>query len=133
MLRRPRTWLILLTVWAVTLFILSHQSNLFPPGPDIPNIDKVEHTVYFTIGGLVFFSWLRTRRPAMSFLATAGCTIAFCSIVGALDELHQWYVPNRSGLDRGDWIADTLGGVFGAFLGQWIVPRFFSRRQSRPA
>ena len=43
MLRRPRTWLILLVVWWVTLFILSHQSNLFPPGPDIENIDKVEH------------------------------------------------------------------------------------------
>ncbi len=133
MLRRPRTWLILLALWAVTLFILSHQSNLFPPGPDIPNIDKVEHAAYFTIGGTVFFLWLRARRPAMSFLATAACTIVFCSVIGALDELHQWFVPNRNGLDRGDWIADTLGGVFGTLLGQWIMPRMLGIVRGRPA
>ena len=123
MLRRPRTWLILLAVWAVTLFILSHQSNLFPPGPDIPNIDKIEHAVYFTIGGMVFFLWLRTRRPAMSFLAAAGCTILFCSLIGALDEFHQSFIPNRSGNDPGDWTADTLGGLLGSLAGQSIVPR----------
>jgi VanZ family protein len=133
MLRRPRTWLILLAVWAVILFILSHQSNLFPPGPDIPNIDKVEHAAYFTLGGAVFFLWLRARRPGISFLAAAGCTILFCSVIGALDEFHQSFIPNRSGNDLGDWTADTLGGVIGALLGQWIVSRFFSRQQSRTA
>jgi VanZ family protein len=52
-------------------------------------------------------------------------------VIGALDELHQWFVPNRSGLDRGDWIADTLGGVFGTLLGQWVMPRLLGIAQRR--
>lgn len=119
MFRRPRPWLILLAVWWATLFILSHQSHLHPPGPDIANIDKVEHATYFTIGGFFFFSWLRARWPGMSFLVAAGLTILFCSGIGALDEFHQSFVPNRSGNDPGDWAADTLGGLLGAFVGRW--------------
>jgi VanZ family protein len=127
MLRRPRTLLILLAIWWVALFILSHQSSLFPPGPDIENIDKVEHLAYFTLGGVLFFLWLRTVRPGLRFLSAAALTILFCSVVGALDEFHQSFVPNRNGNDPGDWIADTLGGVLGSLVGQWIHRRCRSR------
>jgi VanZ family protein len=131
MLRRPRTWLILLAVWWVALFIVSHQSSLFPPGPDIENIDKVEHLAYFALGGFLFFVWLRLRRPATGFLAAAALTILFCSVIGALDEFHQSFIPNRSGNDPGDWIADTLGGVLGSFVGQWLHRLRGSRDPSR--
>lgn len=131
MVLRPRTWLILLVLWGVTLFILSHQSNLFPPGPDIENIDKVEHLVYFTLGGALFFCCLRSWRPSLGFLAAAGVTILFCSVIGALDEFHQSFIPGRSGNDSGDWVADTLGGFFGAFLGQRIRLYLQSREQRR--
>jgi VanZ family protein len=120
MLRRPRTWLTLLAVWWVTLFILSHQSDLHPPGPDIENIDKVEHTAYFTLGGLCFFCWLRAWRPGISFLAATGLTILFCAVTGALDEFHQGFIPNRTGNDPGDWAADTLGGLLGSMAGAWL-------------
>lgn len=130
MLRRPRTLLVLLAVWWVALFILSHQSSLFPPGPDIENIDKVEHLAYFTLGGVLFFLWLRAVRPGTRFLAAAALTILFCSVVGALDEFHQSFIPNRNGNDPGDWIADTLGGVLGSFVGQWIHRRWRSRGAS---
>jgi VanZ family protein len=133
MVRRPRTWLILLAVWWVTLFILSHQSHLFPPGPDIPNIDKVEHTTYFTLGGAIFFCWLRAWRPGLSFLAAAGLTILFCSVIGALDEFHQSFIENRSGNDPWDWAADTVGGLLGSLVGQWIHSRLQGREQRRMA
>jgi VanZ family protein len=133
MLRRPSTWLILLVIWWVTLFILSNQSHLFPPGPNIPNIDKVEHATYFTVGGAIFFCWLRARLPGMSFLAAAGLTILFCSVIGALDEFHQWFIPNRSGLDKWDWTADTVGGLLGSLAGQWLHARLRAREQRRMA
>ena len=92
-------------------------------GPDIANFDKVEHATYFTIGGALFYSWIRSLRPGLSFLAAAGLTILFCSGVGALDEYHQSFIPNRSGNDPGDWAADTLGGMLGSFLGSWLQTR----------
>lgn len=130
MLRRPRTWLVLLAVWWTTLFILSHQSHLDPPGPDIANIDKVEHAIYFTLGGLCFFCGLRAWRPGTSFLVAAGFAIVFCSVIGALDEFHQSFIPNRSGNDPGDWAADTLGGLFGSVAGAWVHTRL--TRQKAP-
>lgn len=129
MLRRPRTWFILLAVWWLVLFILSHQSSLFPPGPNFRHIDKVEHATFFTLGGALFFLGLRALRPGMSFLDSALLTILFCSVIGAVDEFHQSFIPNRSGNDPGDWLADTIGGLLGAFLGRWI----FSRLQTKKA
>ncbi len=130
MLRRPRFWFILLAIWWVALFILSHQSHLHPPAPDLPNIDKVEHLTYYTLGGIMFFLGLRLARLGMVFLAAAGCTILFCSVVGALDEFHQSFIPNRSGNDPGDWTADTLGGLVGSFLGAWMYSRIGKQKDS---
>jgi VanZ family protein len=128
MLRRPRTWLILLAVWWATLFVLSHQSHLHPPGTDIANIDKVYHAGYFTIGGMMFFSWLRLRRAGMGFLAAAALTILFCSVIGALDEFHQSFIPNRSGNDPWDWTADTVGGLLGCLAGAWRQARLAGKK-----
>jgi VanZ family protein len=133
MLRRPLFWLLLLIVWWVALFILSHQSQLFPPGPDIKHIDKVEHAAYFTLGGFLFFVVLRLVKPRMSFLAAALLTVLACSVIGALDEFHQSFIPNRSGNDVGDWLADTLGGVLGSILGQWFSSRLLAGSRQRPA
>lgn len=120
----------MLAVWWVALFILSHQSHLFPPGPDIQNIDKVEHAAYFTLGGLFFFLGLRAWRPDMRTLAASALTILFCSVIGALDEFHQSFVPNRSGNDPGDWMADTLGGLIGSILGIWMHRRLKAKKAS---
>jgi VanZ family protein len=128
MLRRPSFWFILLAVWWAALFILSHQSALLPPGPDIQHIDKVEHAAYFTLGGAFFFLGLRLVRPGIGFLAVALLTVVFCSAIGALDELHQSFIPNRSGNDFGDWIADTVGGVFGSLFGQLMFARWQARK-----
>ncbi len=41
--------------------------------------------------------------------------VLICSIYGASDELHQWFVPGRS-TDIFDWLTDTAGGFFGSFV-----------------
>jgi VanZ family protein len=123
MFRHPRTWLILLAIWWGVLFYLSHQSRLNPPGPDLKHMDKVYHATYFMIGGLCFFVWLRCRCPGVRFVAAAIITVLFCSLLGALDEYHQSFIPNRSGNDWGDWLADTTGGLIGAVLGNFAGSR----------
>ncbi|MFZ4766000.1 MAG: VanZ family protein [Roseimicrobium sp.] len=123
MLRRPRTWFVALALWFTVLFAISHQSKLHPPGPDFPGVDKVHHTAYFTLGGICVFLGLRLAKPQAQTAIIAGLTVAFCSACGVFDEVHQSFIPNRSGNDLGDWLADTLGGVLGALAGSRIYRR----------
>src|SRR6478609_4892020 len=122
-LANSRLWFGLVAVWFAVLFWLSSQSHLNPPGPEFANKDKVLHTGYFTLGGTLFFLGMRHRKPALRQLLAALLTIAFCSAVGAFDEWHQTFTPNRSGNDIWDWTADTLGGLLGALAGRRIMRR----------
>ena len=42
------------------------------------------------------------------------------SVYGALDELHQLFIPGRSA-DVSDWAFDTLGAVLGLLIGSWLM------------
>ena len=121
MLRAPRFWFILVTVWFVVLFILSNTSNLHPPGPEFEYKDKVLHALYYSMGGAWFFAGMRLFNPTRSALMTAVFTVLFCSTVGIFDEWHQSFIPNRSGNDFGDWCADTFGGVLGSSFGIFVL------------
>ena len=67
--------------------------------------DKLVHLLEFAVLG-----FLAARATGS---ARGGFTIA--AIWGAVDEVHQAFVPLRSpGLD--DWLADVIGGFLGAML-----------------
>lgn len=127
MLRRPAFWFAVVVVWYTVLFFLSHQSRLHPPGPQFENRDKVYHAGYFMLGAASFFIGLRLAKPGMSLPAAVALTILLCMVGGALDEYHQSFVPNRSGNDFGDWLADSTGGVLGFLLGMVILRTPFLR------
>jgi len=38
-------------------------------------------------------------------------------------------VPGRVGWDLDDWIADTLGSLFGGVVARWVVPRLAAVRR----
>ncbi|MBR4011522.1 MAG: VanZ family protein, partial [Spirochaetaceae bacterium] len=42
------------------------------------------------------------------------------SIYGIIDEIHQSFTPGRSSTIS-DWIADTLGALFGSFVFYLVV------------
>ncbi|MBX7211923.1 MAG: VanZ family protein [Verrucomicrobiaceae bacterium] len=126
LLRTPRFWWRLVIVWFLALFVLSSLSHL-PPGPRVVNIDKIEHTAYFALGATCFYLARRLGNRALTARTAAISTVLFCMVVGAFDEFHQSFVPNRSGNDPFDWMADTLGGVAGALAG-WAVLRLLFRR-----
>ena len=127
---QPRTWFIAAFVWFAALFFFSSQSRLRPPGPDFAGVDKVHHTVYFTLGGMCIFMGLRLRKPGWTSFGVAVLTILACSAGGAFDEFHQSFVPNRSGNDPGDWMADTLGGLLGSLAGAWLHKRLKRGKES---
>ena len=68
--------------------------------------DKLAHLFEFALLG-----FLAARATGS---ARGGFSIA--AVWGAVDEVHQAFVPLRSpGLD--DWLADLIGGFLGAMLG----------------
>ena len=122
LVRNPSLWWSLVFVWFVALFVLSSMPKL-PPGPKIPFEDKIAHTVYYSIGAAWFYLARRFKRSTLTGIAATFSSVLFCMAVGAFDEFHQSFVPNRSGNDPYDWLADTLGGFVGSLAG-WMIFRF---------
>lgn len=97
------------------------MATSWPSPPAMPNdSDKLVHfTAYGLLGASV--AWAaqsRARRIAVLFAVGI-------SLLGAADEWHQQFIPNRR-MDVRDWVADTAGAVTGLFL----VTALARRRES---
>ncbi len=99
------------------------------PAPALPDIldfsDKVKHFIAYS--GFAFLLALtlhfqdKYKKFARYFFFYALIIVA---VYGALDEIHQIFVPNRL-CEFWDWVADIAGGLFGvslsiAFLKKYI-------------
>lgn len=102
--------------WAAALLLIGSCQD--PPSPDfealIP-IDKVAHFfMYGILGALAAWGWDRSGRDRPWLIPLVAVWI-----VGAIDELHQIRVPNRTA-EFADWIADVLGAsVAFIFVSRW--------------
>jgi VanZ family protein len=114
-LSTPMLWRVLTLIWFGVLWWLSSQSFLPKPG-DFEGADKWEHITFFAIGGTCFLLGLRLAGRARSFGTALGLTLAFCALIGVVDEWHQLYTPGRSGGDVWDWTADVTGGLVGTLV-----------------
>ncbi|NUP89441.1 MAG: VanZ family protein [Candidatus Sumerlaeia bacterium] len=83
----------------------------------IPHLDKIAHTVEYTILGLLLARVAMRLRPLRLAQLTAVCG-AFALAFGITDELHQSFVPGRS-VSLVDLAADTAGGALGALA--WVL------------
>lgn len=121
----PLLWRVLVVVWAVVLYWLSEQSSL-PQPASFDGVDKLEHMVFFAAGGACFLLGLRLAGLVPRTFDAIAVTVVFCSLVGGLDEWHQTHTPGRSGGDVADWLADSVGGIVGAYgaigLQLWLAP-----------
>jgi VanZ family protein len=111
----PTLWRFLVLLWFGTLYWLSSQSHL-PSPASFEGVDKLEHTIFFSAGGMCFLLGLRLAGFARSTTIATLCSVLFCAAVGGFDEWHQLHTPGRSGADVWDWTADLCGGFLGAFL-----------------
>ena len=104
-------WIILLTATSL-------------PGNDVPDLhisDKVEHfSAYAILTVFLTFTVLLQNKYQMLKKHAYLLTVLLVSIYGALDELHQLYIPGRS-CDIMDWTADTLAACFGVLIVYIIV------------
>ena len=116
----------LIILWAILIFSMSNQQGSESSGLsrrisrwffkeeqiDIvePYVRKIAHFGEYTIGGILFMSlfltyeWTERKQIIVSILLGVWYAI--------LDEIHQLFIPNRSGNIKDVWI-DTLGICFG--------------------
>lgn len=103
----------LVLYWGLILTLTSlPQANM----PNVQTNDKVSHFLAYLGLAFLLYAYLRLRRGFNSDKKKLIIiVIATASLYGALDELHQLFVPGRSA-DVIDWIADTLGAIAGIIL-----------------
>lgn len=120
---RTKTFVYLpLVLYWITIFILTTI-----PADVIPQFfnaqDKLEHFgAYFVLAILLNLALYFQKRFSMiagkSFLFTA----LFVAGYGAIDELHQLFIPGRV-CDFFDWTSDTIGGI----IGMWMIYLFLRK------
>lgn len=94
-------------VWAAVIVILTSIPGIRPP-INVGYSDKIAHFgVYAILGWLAGRAMLAPRTPGR--LLAVWTSLA---LFGALDELHQIWIPNRM-TALSDWVADLLGLAIG--------------------
>ena len=115
--RSPWFWLAAFAVWFGTLWWLSSRVQHFPPALDFRASDKVLHFGYFFGGAGLFSAFLFRLNPEKpNWGKIFRLTLLAAALVGAIDEHHQTYTPNRSGHDPADFVADVLGALCGTLV-----------------
>lgn len=110
-------------VWLVYIPLIIYWIILFTattlPGPQLPDIhlsDKIEHFgAFFVLAVLLNLALIYQRKSYLLYNYATLVTIIICFSYGAVDELHQMFIPGRSA-DIRDWLADSTGVLVGVFL-----------------
>ncbi len=113
--------------WQILMAALFFQSSISQiPIPDI-GIDWFDKILHFVVFGILGFLMARSLKYANFKQLNSNFviwSIIICSIYGAMDEIHQLYVPGRFAT-VGDWVADVLGIIVFVLLYQKILSRRF--------
>ena len=109
MVTRGRLYLLMLAGWvALTLTLTSIPNPEF--GSSFPGADKIAHFGFYGVAGFLFVLW---RREIGTGAAVAVVWAAiFAALLGAVDEVHQQWIPGRS-MELLDWAVDFAGGTAG--------------------
>lgn len=122
-------WVGLWVLWMVLIALTSHVPGELLPQTRFEGADKVGHiAAYFVLGVLGVGAVARIRgdwpRPLVGSTA-----LVVGALFGALDELHQSFVPGRH-MSMDDWLTDLLGlalaviaarAARGALARSWLV------------
>ena len=104
----------------------SIQESLF--GPDVDLLSPTAHFCEYALLGFLLSNALRQHVPTGRAFLLA---IAYASLFGVTDELHQYFVPERM-CDPLDWLVDTCGATLGALVAHLVLPKIEGMRARRP-
>ncbi|MCC6864916.1 MAG: VanZ family protein [Ignavibacteria bacterium] len=120
---RYHFWVI---AWALIIFIQSSFPAIEIPKVEWISMDKVIHMgVFGLLVMLCYISFINLKHQntfkSSPLLWSAVLTI----IYGASDEIHQYFVPNRSS-EVLDWMADILGIIIMLLLIKYYLSKKFN-------
>ncbi len=104
------------------IFVLSSQSGLrVSEDPDLDRpLRSAAHVItYATLGGLILYALTGFGRVTLTGVLTA---FAIAVVYGASDEVHQAFVPERSG-QLADVAMDALGAAAGVAIASLVLRR----------
>ncbi len=85
---------------------------------------KLVHVIeYGVLSGLIFFGIFNTYDIPLSWMSIYSITLTY--IYGLTDELHQVFVPSRTGR-----LTDTIANFIGAIIFQAVIYSFVKKRKS---
>ena len=116
----PRLAWVLVVGWMSLIAVMSHQSVVTGPSTAIglPLADKLDHLAEFAVLGALLWNAVSRHNP-LPVVTPAMFVLTIGAGYGALDELHQSLVPERSA-ELGDWLADVVGVALGSYaLDRW--------------
>jgi VanZ family protein len=115
-----RVYFMLLIGWVLVTFVLTSI-----PAPEIPvrvrHADKMAHLSAYAVMGFLCARW--RREGGASQKGAALYALGFVALVGAVDELHQLFIPGRT-TDVADWAADVAGGAIGIAFSAYLPAVF---------
>ncbi len=100
------------------IFCLSHQQGQSLTFPELENLDKLFHIVFYGILGLTTHwvspaQWHRSK-PILVVLVVVTVGLFY----GVFDEYHQSFVPGRDS-SVGDICADVTGSILACLAWLW--------------
>ncbi|MEE9343446.1 MAG: VanZ family protein [Gammaproteobacteria bacterium] len=116
---------ILAIFWVGFEFYLSHQSTLSPPHI-FSGQDKLLHAAYGGVLALLLLGCFKFSPPDYTARQKA-IAIVSASLYGAIDEIHQYFIPGRYS-DFLDWLADTTGAIVAISFAGWLIRKYQSRK-----
>lgn len=95
--------------YAVLIFLISSIPSLHTPTLGIAFGDKLIHTGEYTVFGYLLMRSGYFLSVPIGYIGVTGI------LYGALDEIHQLWVPGRHA-DGWDFLADAVGVMLGIFV-----------------
>lgn len=117
---RGRLYRALFLGWAALTFLLTSIPRM-SLAPDVPHVDKVAHFLFYGVMGLTCALWRRESGRSRKSAALAAWALML--LLGAVDEIHQIWIPGREA-DLFDWMMDAAGGGAGAWLSVFLPAAF---------
>ena len=134
--------------WALVIFILSNQPAAVSSGQSgvivghlqqaMPGVStailtflvrKSAHIIAYFILGILMYRALRITIRRWQTRTVASFALLNCSLYAVTDEIHQLFVPGRSGELR-DVMIDSIAALVGVGLCVWMMRRQASRKSA---
>ena len=134
--------------WMAVIFTLSHQPAAVSSGQSgvivghlqqaMPGVSttiltflvrKSAHIIAYFILGILMYRALRINIRRWRTRTVASFALLSCSLYAVTDEIHQLFVPGRSGELR-DVMIDSIAALVGVGLCVWLMRRWALRKST---